>query len=122
MRFSLLDTSVEWDTHERLLQGLRGWHMALCAARLGDGTGHYLGYYKISAEEPANYWETVGLIKGCTHIPRVSPREALHDAEDLARVAVYNLPAPRSLKAVLESRPFNVYELHELGGRRRQRA
>jgi hypothetical protein len=112
------ETTVDWDTHERLVPGLRGWHMALCAAALGDGSGHYLGYYKISAEEPASYWEAASLIKGCTHIPRLSPREALRDAEDLARVAVYNLPAPKTLRAVQESRPFNVYELHDLAGRR----
>jgi hypothetical protein len=103
-------------------RALRGWHMALCAAELGDGSGTYLGYYKISAEKPASYWEAASLIKACTHIPRLSPREALHDAEELARVAVYNLPAPGTLRAVRESRPLNVYELHDLGERTGRRA
>jgi hypothetical protein len=122
MNFLQSATAIDWDTHERVLPGLRGWHMALCAAQLGDDDGQYLGYYKISAEEPPSYWEAASLIKGCTHLPRLTPREALRDAEDMARAAVYNLPAPRSLRAVLESRPLNVYELDDLGGRIRRRA
>lgn len=63
---------VDWDTHERLLEGLRGWHMALCALKLGDGSGQYLGYYKICAEPPDSYWDPNGLIKACTHLSRAT--------------------------------------------------
>jgi hypothetical protein len=114
--------TVDWNTQERLLVGLRGWHMALCALELGDGSGDYMGYYKICAGEPASYWEADCLLKGCSLVPRHRPRDALRDAEDMARVAVYNLPAPRSLAAVRAARPLNVYERHDLHARSARRA
>ncbi|MBA2964880.1 MULTISPECIES: hypothetical protein [Ramlibacter] len=112
--------TADWQTHERLLVGLRGWHMALCALETGDGSGEYTGYYKICAGEPASYWEADCLLKGCSQVPRRSPRDALRDAEDMARSAVYHLPAPRALAAVRAARPLNVYERHDLYERTRR--
>ena len=101
-----LEVKTDWDPHERSVGPVQGYHLALCAYRPSDDPQGFVGYYKVCASAPGNYWDASAVLKGSSRIHR-DPEQALREAEMLGRHVVGNLP-PRGWRT---SRPRTLLEL-----------
>lgn len=115
-----LEVKTDWDPHERSVGPVKGYYLALCACETADGQGRYRGYYKVCTDPPAGYWESAGVLTGCTDAPRRHAHLAMRDAEQAARWAVGRLPVARALGG----RPgtAGILDAYLLGLKRRGRA
>jgi hypothetical protein len=100
--------------YEQVTGPFNGYFVAAYACEIGELGEQYLGFYKICAIEPASYWESECLIKGCCKQQAASGADALRAAEADARSRLQTLPAAIELQAARERRPLYWLELEEL--------
>lgn len=100
--------------HERVTGSFSGYYVAVYACDMGEMGDKYLGFYKICRAEPANYWESDCLLKGCCQQLRSRGADALERAESLARIRIGTLPPLIQLAAYQENRGLYWFEREDL--------
>lgn len=116
-----LEVRTDWESLERSVGPVKGYYLALCAYP-SAAAGGWVGYYKICAGRPQSYWDAACVLKGGTQAC-ADAWQALRQADDLAQMAIGNLPGAQTLDAWRERRPLNFLERHVLrhGGWARMR-
>jgi len=97
--------------YERVIGPVNGYFVAVYACEMGE---RYLGFYKICRGEPASYWESECLIKGCSKQLSFRGSEALRAAEADAKYRVEHLPPVTELAAAREKRGLYWFEREDL--------
>lgn len=78
---------------ERVVGPIRGYYIATYASESG-GPGEYIGYAKVCAAPPPDYWEAQAVAKFAGRDLLHSAELALEQAEQVARMQIGNLPRP----------------------------
>ena len=99
--------------YERVTGAFRGYSIAAYACELRRGSGVYTAFYKVCDGRPPDYWGAHCLLKGATHGNFASPAAALVAADQLAHLAIGNLPTLERLRCFDAARMFRFVGLDQ---------
>jgi hypothetical protein len=79
---------------ERVVVPIMGYYIASYACEMGEMGERYLGYAKICAARPEDYWEAKACAKLTADELLDSPESALDSAELRAKMQIANMAHP----------------------------
>lgn len=70
-----------------------GYHIALYTRKISGLDNQYLGYYKVFAKVPSDYWDHGHVARKCVGDVAPTNQAAMEHAESLAKLCILNLPS-----------------------------
>ncbi|QJW84025.1 hypothetical protein HK414_09090 [Ramlibacter terrae] len=98
---------------ERVTGAFRGYSIAAYACEVRRGSGAFTAFYKVCDGRPNDYWGAHCLLKGAAHGEFASPTDALVAADQLAHLAIGNLPTLDRLRCFDAARMFRLVGLDQ---------